>query len=149
VLPVARTVPVVTGEIGESDCAGGFVDPYMAWADSNGVSYLAWTWDTWDCRSGPALITDYAGTPTAFGAAVRSHLAMLTGPPMPVPAPHPLPGSAMPYPPFNLVPAPSHAPSRLASAARSAQRVAARPGTPAPHVTLAHQTGAGSWWRVR
>ena len=43
------------------------------WADAHHVGYLAWTWDTWDCSSGPALITSYDGTPTAFGAAVRAH----------------------------------------------------------------------------
>ena len=74
VQPVASQVPVVTGELGENDCAGGFIDGYMPWADRNGISYLGWTWDTWDCRSGPALITDYSGTPTAFGAALRAHL---------------------------------------------------------------------------
>ena len=75
VAPVAAWVPVITGELGEDDCAGDFIDRYMAWADLKGVSYAAWTWDTWDCRSGPALISDYAGTPTAFGAAYRDHLA--------------------------------------------------------------------------
>ena len=77
VAPVAAAVPVVTGELGETDCAGGFISAYMGWADSNAVSYVGWTWDTWDCRIGPALITDYAGTPTAFGAAFRDHLASL------------------------------------------------------------------------
>jgi len=75
VAPVARQVPVITGELGEDDCAGGFIDGYMGWADLTGVSYAGWTWDTWDCRSGPALISDYSGTPTAFGAAYRDHLA--------------------------------------------------------------------------
>ena len=77
VAPVAAVVPVVTGELGETDCAGAFISAFMNWADSSGVSYVGWTWDTWDCRSGPALITDYAGTPTAFGAAFRDHLASL------------------------------------------------------------------------
>jgi len=77
VAPVAAQVPVITGELGEDDCAGGFIDQYMQWADSMGVSYLGWTWDTWDCSSGPALITAYDGTPTAFGAAYRAHLAAL------------------------------------------------------------------------
>ena len=71
--PLAAQVPLVTTEFGESDCAGGFVTSYMNWADSAHVSYLGWTWDTWDCSSGPALITSYDGTPTAYGAAVRTH----------------------------------------------------------------------------
>ncbi|MFN2581406.1 MAG: glycoside hydrolase family 5 protein [Candidatus Dormibacteria bacterium] len=75
--PVAQHVPVITGEIGEDDCAGGFITQYMQWADSTGISYVGWTWDTWNCSSGPALITAYDGTPTAYGAAFRSHLAAL------------------------------------------------------------------------
>lgn len=77
IAPVAATVPVVTGELGENDCAAGFIDSYMSWADAHGVSYLGWTWDTWGCSSGPALIASYNGTPTAFGAGVRAHLAAL------------------------------------------------------------------------
>ena len=70
---VNRHVPVVMTEFGENDCAGGYVTPLLAWADQHHLSYLAWTWDTWDCSSGPALITSYDGTPTAYGAAVRTH----------------------------------------------------------------------------
>ena len=78
IAPVAQLVPVITGEVGENDCGGSFIDQYLPWADSVGISYLAWTWDTWDCSSGPALITSYAGTPTAYGAAYKAHLATLT-----------------------------------------------------------------------
>ena len=80
IAPVAAVVPVVSGEIGENDCAHSFIDSYMAWADTAGVSYLGWTWDTWDCKSGPALISNYDGTPTAFGIGLRDHLASLTTP---------------------------------------------------------------------
>ena len=38
----------------------------------DGLSYLAWVWDVWGRCS--TLIQDYEGTPTAFGAAYRSHL---------------------------------------------------------------------------
>jgi hypothetical protein len=78
VKPVAAVVPVVTGELGENDCAHGFIDGYMPWADAAGISYLGWTWDTWDCKSGPALISAYDGTPTGFGVGFRDHLASLT-----------------------------------------------------------------------
>ena len=76
---VARTVPVVTGELAENDCRHGFIDRYMRWADVHHVSYLGWTWDTWNCRSGPALIKDYRGTPTAFGVGFRDHLRAVRG----------------------------------------------------------------------
>jgi endoglucanase len=75
--PVSKKVPLVTGELGEDDCLHGFIDGYMAWADARGISYLGWTWNTWDCRTGPALIADYAGTPTAFGEGLRAHLLTL------------------------------------------------------------------------
>ena len=79
VLSVAAHVPVVTGEIGEDDCAHGFIDDYMTWADAQQprVSYVGWTWNTWDCSSGPALITNYNGTPTPFGVGLRDHLQAL------------------------------------------------------------------------
>ncbi|WP_441246878.1 cellulase family glycosylhydrolase [Kitasatospora sp. McL0602] len=75
--PVAAAVPLVTGELGENDCAHGYLDSLLPWLDQHGVSYLAWTWNTWDCSSGPALISGYDGTPTAFGAGYRAHLAAL------------------------------------------------------------------------
>jgi hypothetical protein len=71
--PVAQQVPIVTGEMGQQDCGTGFINQFMAWADAHGVSYTAWVWDTWGC-GGYALITDYAGTPTPYGAGYRSHL---------------------------------------------------------------------------
>ena len=74
---LAAQVPVVTGELGENDCAHGYIDQYMSWADTHGISYLGWTWDTWDCANGPALISNYNGTPTAFGIGFQSHLAGL------------------------------------------------------------------------
>jgi len=45
--------------------------------DSQHSSYVAWTWNAWDCSSGPSLITDYTGTPTAYGAGVKAHFLTL------------------------------------------------------------------------
>jgi hypothetical protein len=76
--PVAAQVPLISGEIGEDDQADTYVDAYMVWADSRGVSYLAWTWDTWVCDSGPVLISNYSGTAcSGFGAGYEAHLASL------------------------------------------------------------------------
>ncbi|WP_369226678.1 cellulose binding domain-containing protein [Streptomyces sp. R39] len=72
--PVAAQVPLVAGEIGENTCSHAFVDQAMKWFDDRGLSYLGWTWNTWDCSSGPSLISDYSGTPTAYGAGLRDHL---------------------------------------------------------------------------
>ena len=78
IAPVAKDVPVVSGEIGENDCGQSFIDRYMTWADAHGVSYLAWAWDAgggWTCATGPSLITGYTGTPTAYGLGLETHLA--------------------------------------------------------------------------
>lgn len=65
-------VPLVTGEMGFE----GFIDSYIAWANTVGVSYLAWTWDTWGCSAGQALISDYSGTPCApYGTDYQQQLA--------------------------------------------------------------------------
>jgi hypothetical protein len=76
---VASNVPVLTGEMGEQDCAHGFIDGYMSWADSQGgsVSYLGWAWNTQNCSSFPALISNVDGTPTGFGQGLKDHLATM------------------------------------------------------------------------
>ncbi|MCW2528434.1 MAG: cellulose-binding protein [Pseudonocardiales bacterium] len=80
--PVAASVPVVAGEIGENDCAHGYLDTLLPWLDRHGAGYLGWGWNTFDCASFPALISDYSGTPTSFGVGLKSHLAALaTSPP--------------------------------------------------------------------
>jgi hypothetical protein len=77
IAPVIAQVPVIAGEIGENDCAGGYITPLTTWLDSQNTSYLAWAWNAdFPCSSGPGLVTDYVpGTPTAYGAAYKSHLA--------------------------------------------------------------------------
>ncbi|TPQ16283.1 cellulase family glycosylhydrolase [Streptomyces sporangiiformans] len=77
--PVAAQVPLVAGEIGENTCAHSFIDRVMAWFDERDLSYLGWTWNTWNCNSGPALISHYDGTPTSFGIGLRDHLRSLDG----------------------------------------------------------------------
>jgi hypothetical protein len=75
VAPVAQQVPVVATEVGENDCAGGFLNTLLPWADSHQIGYVAWAWNTAGCGGGPALISDYGGTPTAYGAAYRAYLS--------------------------------------------------------------------------
>ena len=85
ILPLTEHVPVVTGEFGDFGCVDTYIDEYMPWADAHGVSYLAWTWNSteapsyWSCSEGPALITNYNGTPTAYGIGLKEHLAALAG----------------------------------------------------------------------
>ena len=75
--PVIASVPLVVGELGENDCGHSYIDGLTSWLDSQQTGYLAWTWNTWDCSSGPSLISDYTGTPTAYGAGSQAHLASL------------------------------------------------------------------------
>jgi hypothetical protein len=54
----------------------------MAWADAKGMSYLAWTWNTWGCGRSPVLISNFDGTPCqTFGSGYRDHLAAGSPPP--------------------------------------------------------------------
>jgi endoglucanase len=76
--PVIKAVPVIAGEIGEYDCADGYISRLMRWLDARATSYLAWAWNAdFGCRSGPSLITSYAGTPTRYGRGYRAHLLSL------------------------------------------------------------------------
>ena len=80
-LGIAAVVPMVTGELGETDCGHSYIDSYMPWADTNGISYLGWAWNTYGCTF-PGLINAYDGTPSAtFGQGFHDHLAALFGNP--------------------------------------------------------------------
>ncbi|MGO9972532.1 MAG: glycoside hydrolase family 5 protein [Solirubrobacteraceae bacterium] len=82
ILATHRHVPVLFGELGETDCGSGYIEAMMGFADAHGIGYLAWAWDAtspggWSCRSGPSLISSYDGAPTAYGAGFRAHLLAL------------------------------------------------------------------------
>jgi hypothetical protein len=50
----------------------GWFDNLLDWAETEGQSYLAWSWNT---DTTPVLITDYTGTPTVdFGQTYQAHL---------------------------------------------------------------------------
>lgn len=85
VKPVSLVVPVVVNEIGDKDCAHGFVDDLMMWADDKGIGYLGWQWNPFNCSGSPALITDYSGAPTGFGIGIRNHLLSVAGIPTATP----------------------------------------------------------------
>ena len=84
--PVARRVPLLFGEMGESydasDCGTSHISTIVGWADSRRVGYEAWAWDTWDNCS--ALIDSYSGTPHgAYGAWIRDHYLTRHARPLP------------------------------------------------------------------
>ena len=83
ILSTHRRHPVLLGELGETDCAHAYIDNFMRFADTHGVGYLGWAWDAgggWTCTGGPSLISDYQGTPTAYGVGFRDHLRALGAP---------------------------------------------------------------------
>jgi hypothetical protein len=79
IAPVAAQVPVIAGELGENDCASSFINTLTTWLDQHSTGYLAWTWTVADCSQTPALISDYSGTATNYGAGYKSHLLSLGG----------------------------------------------------------------------
>ena len=82
ILATHRRYPVLLGELGETDCRHGYIDAMMSFADAHGIGYLGWAWDAvapggWTCAGGPSLITNYNGTPTAYGVGFRDHFQAL------------------------------------------------------------------------
>ena len=72
----AAGYPVVITEYG--DTIGGSTAPWasvlLPFADTNGISYLGWAWDTWQGQTANDLITDAAGDPTqGYGTYVKAH----------------------------------------------------------------------------
>jgi hypothetical protein len=121
VAPVAAQVPVIAGELGENDCAHGFIDTAMAWFDQHGIGYLGWAWDTYSCTSFPSLITNYNGTPTAYGQGLHDHLIALAGgsgsTPTPTPTPRPTnTPTPTPTPRPTNTPAPTPSPTPVSGA---------------------------------
>ncbi|CAN5692519.1 hypothetical protein BH20ACT2_BH20ACT2_17010 [soil metagenome] len=78
---MAQTLPFVAGEFGRVDCTATGIESYLDFVDGFGGSYVAWAWITHEDTPGQPvcgvnaydLITDFGGTPTTVGAAVRSH----------------------------------------------------------------------------
>jgi len=79
IAPVALHYPIITGEFGDTDCTTTYSSQVLPWLDTNEISYLAWTWDTWN--SCQALITDYTGTPKSpYGQFYHDYLANVSQP---------------------------------------------------------------------
>jgi aryl-phospho-beta-D-glucosidase BglC (GH1 family) len=73
--PLAAAVPVVIGETGDNTTAPiTYVNQLLPWADTQGLSYLGWTWNTWGDPQN-VLIKAYDGTPTDdYGVYFMGHL---------------------------------------------------------------------------
>jgi endoglucanase len=78
IAPLIAKVPLIAGEIGENNCQDSYIASLTSWLNSEHASYLAWAWNTdFNCYSGPGLINNYNGTPTAYGAGYESDLHSL------------------------------------------------------------------------
>lgn len=97
--PLAQQVPVTAGEMGSNDCEPGYITDVMDWADTAGVGYLGWTWNSsFPCVTGPSLIKDVFGKPTDLGQALYDRLTTLPeldayGAAFGIPTPTPTPTS--------------------------------------------------------
>jgi endoglucanase len=76
---VAAGFPLVITEFGDAIAtsptnAAPWASILLPFADTNGISYLGWTWDVWPGNTANVLITDEAGDPTyGFGTYVKQH----------------------------------------------------------------------------
>jgi endoglucanase len=78
IAPLIAKVPLIAGEIGENNCQDSYIASLTSWLNSEHASYLAWAWNSdFNCYSGPGLINNYNGTPTAYGAGYESDLHSL------------------------------------------------------------------------
>jgi hypothetical protein len=81
IAPLAEIVPIIVGEVG-TDWTPPFTDAMalelMHWADQHRFGYLGWTWNTWG--SSDALLTNYGGETTSWGADFKAHLVQVAVP---------------------------------------------------------------------
>jgi endoglucanase len=79
---LTATDPVIVTEFGDTNptCAPDFAAQVVAYADAHGAGWTAWGWYPGGCAF-PALINDWAGTPSALGELVGSALATYDDPP--------------------------------------------------------------------
>ena len=74
--PIAAKYPLLIGETGDHSAApvSSFLPAFLAYANSHGWHYLAWTWNPWSDANN-VLVKDWAGTPTTGeGVTWRNHL---------------------------------------------------------------------------
>jgi endoglucanase len=72
---IGAKYPVLIGETGDSTAGPAtFLPTFFPYADTQGWSYLGWTWNPWG-DANDVLITDWTGTPNAGeGTAWKQHL---------------------------------------------------------------------------
>jgi aryl-phospho-beta-D-glucosidase BglC (GH1 family) len=68
-----QTDPLFVTEFGSFDCNPNYAQQLLDYAEARGLSWSAWGWYPGGCGF-PALIEDWAGTPTAVGQVVKTAL---------------------------------------------------------------------------
>lgn len=79
----AQHLPVIATEFGAYDCQTGYISTALAYFARLHMSFLAWAWAPGGCAT-PALITDWAGAPTApYGRFIQQRMLAVaaTNPP--------------------------------------------------------------------
>ncbi|MFY1632961.1 Ig-like domain-containing protein [Solwaraspora sp. WMMB335] len=74
VAPVAAVVPLLAAEMSEDTGGHRFVDAAIDWLDDRRLGFLGSVWHTEGYADVPALIRDYNGRPTPYGAGVKAQL---------------------------------------------------------------------------
>jgi hypothetical protein len=76
VAPLARHVPVVVTETGDSAAAPAtYLPSFLPWCDRHGIGYLAWTWNAWSAETNVLVTNMKTGAPTpGEGSYFRRHL---------------------------------------------------------------------------
>ena len=91
--PIAQRMPVIVGETGDytgGGCHLANLPAFLPWADSHGISYLAWTFNPWGYNH-DVLIKDWQGTPSACeGEYYAAHLAAVAANPPAIESPQPM-----------------------------------------------------------
>jgi len=139
IAPIATILPVTIVGLSESDCGHTFIDAAMGWLDTQSVGYIASNWNIGNCSSGPALISSYDGTPTAYGIGFRNHLTMS---PTSTPTPTALPATPTPtaLPP---TPTPTAVPPTPTPTVVPASPTPTPSPTPAPNYLLDEEFNSG------
>ncbi len=96
---LTRTDPVVATEFGvlnDLACTTGYDAQVIQYADAHFAGWTAWAWFPGGCTF-PAIVTDWAGTPSPTGVVVQSALLGYHDPPASPPLASPGPPRAVEY----------------------------------------------------
>lgn len=71
---LARSVPVLTGEVGDRDHTGDYVNSYVSWAKRHNIGWLAWAWAQPGDNDMALVRSDRTSATSPYGFRVRELL---------------------------------------------------------------------------